>query len=294
MFTAVFVSTFLVPAASALILHTIAGFILRGAGEEAPPLASAAAPVAFLMAHISLLGLSAPTTTDPLVKIAYVCAGGLALGLIFDFARPRAPAWLVPATCLVWPAAAAVWIGAPELAGQDLFVLFQVLVLWVGGALIFIRTARLRAADPQSLTPTVMIACASLGVAMIGYFVAQDTVGRLALALASAVGAVAVWNWITIMTRPKAVAPFGRAALLGAMSALFAMAASLGFAEHTALWGLFVVVTLFFAPMVFGNRPQGDDWLARTLRPLVLLIASLIPLFLIGTVLLVLTVLIES
>lgn len=281
----------LFPAFVTLFLFAVFRFVSLGGSEKGPLLATIAIPIGFLAAYILILGMPAVPPRTSSQKLAYIALGGLLLGGLLDWIRPKGPAWLVPAAGYLWPAVIVVWIGWPKLAGYDLFAVFTVVMLWIGGALAFVRLLRLRAQLPFSLAPGIMIMVASLGAAGLGVHYASISAAQLAGALAAALGAFLVWNWCAVIVRPDGPTPMGRGAVFGSLSALFAIAAILALYTETSLWAMLFLVPVFFAHLVFGERPSGDGPFVRTFRPVLLFLVSIIPLLVMASVVLLINML---
>ncbi len=281
----------LFPAIVTLFLFALFRFVARGGSEKGPTLATIAIPLAFLAAYVLILGLPALPPRASSQKLAYVALGGLMLGGLFDLIRPKGPAWLVPLAGYLWPAVIVVWIGWPKLAGYDLFAVFTVVMLWIGGALAFVRLLRLRAELPFSLAPGIMMLVASLGVAGLGVHFASVSAAQLAGAQAAALAAFLFWNWCAVIVRPDGPTPLGRGAVFGSLSVLMGLAAILALYTETSLWALLFLVPVFFAHLVFGERPAGTGPFVRTFRPVLLFIVSSVPLLVMASVVLVVTIL---
>ncbi|MDJ0949481.1 MAG: hypothetical protein QNJ94_11220 [Alphaproteobacteria bacterium] len=281
----------IVPAVAALVLMAAIRLALGDKGDETPPLATAAIPIAFLTAYVVTLGLPPYPPRASSQKLAYVALIGLTLGIALDLIRPKGPAWLVPLAGVAWPAVIAIWLAWPKLKGFDLFAVFTVAMLWIGGALAFLRLSRLRAKEPYSLAPGILLLIGSVGAAGLGFHFASIAMAQLAGALAAAVSAALLWNWIAVILRPDGPLPFGRGAVFGSTSALFAIVTILGLYTETSLWVLLFLVPIFFAHLVFGERPGGDGLFARAFRPVLLLVVGSVPLLLLGSVVMVLSIL---
>jgi len=149
---------------AALLPLLTAGILTGGIGGLIGVRAAGSAiALAFMVAHLSILGWPPLPPGSSLQKIVYIAAIGLLLGVALDFLIDRVA---IRPLALIWPGLIVAWLGWQRLLGFEALELARLILVWLAGALIFDRLLALRDAD--IVAPTmVLVAEASPPLAKI-------------------------------------------------------------------------------------------------------------------------------
>ncbi|MDJ0949483.1 MAG: hypothetical protein QNJ94_11230 [Alphaproteobacteria bacterium] len=265
------------PLAATLVLFWLALALFRTSRPSLLPIASAAVAIAFLLVYLWVLGAPPLPPRASTQKLAYVCLAGLIIGIAVDVLGERLSSRALRLGAVVAIGAVALWLGWPKIRTGQTADLLALAGLWAGGAFAFDRLTTLSTDGDRPLAPGILLLSSCLAVAALGFHFASASVMQLASALAVAIGAYLLWNWLALLLRPALAARFGFGALCGAGGALFALACILAFFTKTAGWALAIMLLVFLAPTVSGNRPAGTGIVARASRPALLFAVSLVP-----------------
>jgi len=265
-----------------LVLYT--AFHRWRAGRE-QGLAGAAVVLGFLLATVLVLGAPELLPRLSYRKLFPIALLGLLVGAAADYGRARLHRAVPAVVAVLWPGLIALWIGWPRLAAGDHLDIYRVIGLWAGGALALGRLERVRDEAERSLAPAAMLLAASLGLGALGLYFGTATTGRLGFGLAAPLAAILLWNWVAVMRDAHGGDVVGQSVLLGAGGVVVALAAILLFYTSTTFLVLLFLVPVFFSYRVFGAGPRGEGVIVRTLHPLVLFLASMVPVLMIAAVL---------
>lgn len=190
------------------LLPLVVAFVLAGvlrtlAGRRA---AIAGAALAFLFAHVLILGLPALPPRSAVQKLAYMAAGGLLIGAVVDLLHAGRAARLVAAWA--WLTVGAAWMVEARLAGPAAGLVAPG-IAWAVGLVALWRIERWSGAGIRA---PVMVAAAAAGLGGVTLFAVAAPVApiaRLGFALALALAGFLAWNW------PVARWPFAGIGLVG-------------------------------------------------------------------------------
>ena len=232
----------------AALLPLLAAGILTGGigGMIGVRAAGCAIALAFVIAHLSILGWPPLPPRSSLQKIVYIALIGLLLGIVLDYLIDRVP---IKPVALIWPGVILVWLGWQQLLGLELFDLARLVLLWFAGAFVFDRLLALRAAE---ITAPTMVLVAGLGMSAIAMIGNAASLSQLAAASAAATGGFLLWNW------PKQRYPFSMAALFGAASALFGVGVTIVLFTRASSLALAILLGIFAAGSIRARMPLAD------------------------------------
>ena len=232
---------------AALLPLLTAGILTGGIGGLINARAAGSAiALAFIVAHLSILGWPLLPPGSSLQKIVYIAAIGLLLGVALDFLIDRVA---IRPLALIWPGLIVAWLGWQRLLGFEALDLARLILVWLAGALIFDRLLALRDAD--IVAPT-MVLVAGLGASAIAFIGAAASLSQLAAAVAAATGGFLLWNW------PKRRYPFSTSALFGAASALFGVGATMVLFTRASPLALAILLGIFVAGSIRARLPLAD------------------------------------
>lgn len=232
----------------AALLPLLAAGILTGGigGMIGVRAAGCAIALAFVIAHLSILGWPPLPPRASLQKIIYIALIGLLLGVVLDFLIDRMP---VRPVALVWPGVILAWLGWQQLLGIELLDLARLVLLWFAGAFIFDRLLAFRAIE--IIAPT-MVLVAGIGMSAVAFIGAAASLSQLAAAVAAATAGFLLWNW------PKQRYPFSMTALFGAASALFGVGAAIVLFTRASSLALAILLGIFAAGFIRARLPLAD------------------------------------
>lgn len=276
------VETVALPFVATLVLY--AAFHRWHAGTERG-LAGAAVVLGFLLATVLVLGAPELLPRLSYRKLFPIALLGLLIGAAADYGCVRLHRAVPAVIAFLWPGLIALWIGWPRLATGDHLDIYRVIGLWAGGALALGRLERVRDEAARSLAPAAMLLATSLGLGALGLYFGTATTGRLGFGQAAPLAALMLWNWVAVMRNAQGADVVGQSILLGAGGVVVALAAILLFYTSTNFLALLFLVPVFFSYKVFGAVPRGEGVVVRTLHPLVLFLASMVPVLMITAVL---------
>lgn len=207
--------------------------------------AGSAIALAFVIAHLSILGWPPLPPGSSLQKIVYIALIGLFLGVVLDFLIDRAP---IRPVALIWPGVIIAWLGWQQLLGLEVLDLARLALVWFAGAFVFDRLLALRTAN--IVAPT-MVLVAGIGMSAIALIGNAASLSQLAAAVAAATGGYLLWNW------PKQRYPFSMAALFGAASALFGVGAATVLFTRASPLALAILLLVFVAGSIRDRLPLG-------------------------------------
>ena len=232
----------------AALLPLLAAGILTGGigGMIGVRAAGCAIALAFVIAHLSILGWPPLPPRSSLQKLVYIALIGLLLGVVLDLLIDRVP---VRPVALVWPGVILAWLGWQQLLGFEVLDLARLVLLWFAGAFVFDRLLSLRAAE--IVAPT-MVLVAGIGMSAIAMIGNAASLSQLAAAAAAATAGFLLWNW------PKQRYPFSMAALFGAASALFGVGATIVLFTRASSLALAILLGIFAAGFIRARLPLAD------------------------------------
>ena len=251
----------------AALLPLLAAVILTGGigGMIGVRAAGCAIALAFVIAHLSILGWPPLPPQSSLQKLVYIALIGLLLGAVLDLLIDRVP---VRTVALVWPAVILAWLGWQQLLGLEPLDLARLVLLWFAGAFVFDRLLAHRVAE--IISPT-MVLVAGIGMSAIALIGNAASLSQLAAAVAAATGGFLLWNW------PKQRYPFSMTALFGAASALFGVGAAIVLFTRASTLALAILLGIFAAGSMRARLPLAGRpvW-----GPLAFGVAAAIPMLL--------------
>lgn len=239
---------FVLSAVLAALLPLVTAGILTGGigGTIGVRAAGCAIALAFVIAHLSILGWPPLPPGSSLQKIVYIALIGLLLGVVLDFFADLAP---IRPAALIWPGAILVWLGWQQLLSLEALSLARLALVWLAGAFVFDRLLALRTAN--IVAPT-MVLVAGLGMSAIAMIGTAASLSQLAAAVAAATGGFLVWNW------PKQRYPFSMAALFGAASAWFGVGATIVLFTRASSLALAILLGIFAVGSIRARLPLAD------------------------------------
>jgi hypothetical protein len=239
---------FVLSAVLAALLPLLAAGILTGGigGTIGIRAAGCSIALAFVIAHLSILGWPPLPPRSSLQKIVYIALIGLLLGVVLDFLIDRVP---IRPVALVWPGVILAWLGWQQLLGFEVLDLARLVLLWFAGAFVFDRLLAFRAVE--IIAPT-MVLVAGLGMSAIAMIGNAASLSQLAAAVAAATGGFLLWNW------PKQRYPFSMVALFGAASALFGVGATIVLFTRASSLALAILLGIFAAGFIRARLPLSD------------------------------------
>lgn len=205
--------------------------------------AGSAIVLAFVIAHLSILGWPPLPPGSSLQKIVYIALIGLFLGAVLDFLIDRAP---IRPVALIWPGVITAWLGWQQLLGFEVLDLARLFLVWFAGGFIFDRLLALR--TTEIIAPT-MVLVTGIGMSAIALIGAAASLSQLAAAAAAATGGFLLWNW------PKQRYPFSITALFGAASALFGVGAATVLFTRASTLALAILLLVFAAGSIRDRLP---------------------------------------
>lgn len=208
--------------------------------------AGSAIALAFVIAHLSILGWPPLPPGSSLQKIVYIALIGLFLGVALDFLIDRAP---IKPVALIWPGVIIAWLGWQQLLGLEVLDLARLVLVWFAGGFIFDRLLAFRTAE--IIAPT-MVLVAGIGMSAIAMIGTAASLSQLAAAVAAATGGFLLWNW------PRQRYPFSIAALYGAASALFGVGAATVLFTRASSLALAILLLVFVVGSIRDRLPLTD------------------------------------
>jgi hypothetical protein len=240
----------------------LAGILGGAIGVRA---AGAATAVAFIVAHIAILGWPVFPPRSSLQKIAYVALTSLIVGVMLDKLNSRAVIWSLAA---VWPGVLVAWLGWQQLLAADPTDLAKLAVLWIAGAFVFDRLITLR---HIALVSPTMVLVAGIGTSLIAFMGAAASLSQLAAALAAATGGFLLWNW------PKRRFEFSMILVFGAASVLFSTVIAMVLFSQANKLALAVLILITAAGFIREKLPFVES---TVLGPIVFGVVSALPVLL--------------
>jgi len=226
--------------------------------------ASGAVGVALLASTVLVLGAPAWPAHTGMLKVFYLAAGSLLLGIMLDLQRPRPR--LLLSSGLIWMAAAFAWLAWPQLDRQHTGWLLA--AIWLVGLIMALRVANSPAGD-RGAPIMLLVTAASLGG--IAAIAGSLSIAELGFALAAALGGFMLWNW------PRPRYPFGAAGLLGAGVPVLTLALLTLLLTDVSPWSLTPLVLIFVADPLSRRLPAGTGRLRQTLQPVYLALVASVP-----------------
>jgi hypothetical protein len=249
----------------AVTLLVVAAARIFGGGRQAELLAGLGVVLGILVGYALLEGVPQFPPPASKQKLFYLIALGGVVGLAVD--RLGRPSLLDALAVVAFPAVSLAWLAWRQLnAGPELMFLVTLGMLWTGSAAALRRLADASDRGAGVTGPLLLIVAAAgaAGVALLGR---TATLALLSGAIAAAVGAVALWNYVASF-RGGGRAGFGRTAILAAAGGLAVICALLVLytptASRVALVGVLLVP---FSEPVARRIRLGSGAAERILGP---------------------------
>lgn len=251
----------------ALALLWAGGLRVFGGPERAARGAGIGVMLAFAVSWVIFVKPGWAPVTD-LTRIGHIALGAAVAGLALDLLAPRRFwAAAVAAIFLLGSAWSSV-TGKLELpTAPNLDLLAPAAILAV---LAFLGIARLDVLRTQGLTATILLAVSASGIAVMA-----AVAGDPKLAASGAILALAVLGYVVAQALFKV--PVGDSIILGAGSALLAMAWTLGHMHPASRLALLLVPLIFFAEGTAKRVPLPQARISAVLYPLILVVLAALP-----------------
>jgi hypothetical protein len=227
--------------------------------------AGAAIAIAFIVAHVAILGWPVFPPRSSLQKIVYVAVAGLIVGAILDTLTNRAA---IRSFAIVWPGVLVAWLGWQQLLAADPTDLGKLVTIWIAGAFVFDGLNTLR--NVAIVAPT-MVMVAGIGASLVAFIGAAASLSQLAAALAAATGGFLLWNW------PKGRFKFSLISLFGAGSVLFSIVVAMALFSQANKLALAVLILTIAAGFIRERLPFVES---PVLGPIVFGVVSALPVIL--------------
>lgn len=261
------------PLTQSALIPLVLGFVLTGllrftnGRERGPHVAGASVALTFIISYLLIIGVPPLPPVAAAQKLAYAVTAGLVIGFVIDYRRlPAIFRWVAFGLGM---AVVLYWLGADKLLRADTWVLLGVIAVYLG---TIVAEWRIETGRQRELEPSVKIFIASLATAGIAHFGDSTSLAQLSGALAAALGGFMLWNW------PVHRYAHGGALLLGAGGALASIIYVLVlYTPEANKIALALVLLVFFADLAAKRVSLGERAFGRSLRPIVLGLACLLP-----------------
>jgi len=250
-----FAVAFVVVGASRLIGGRSGSALLAGLGVAG----------ALLLALALLRGVPPfPPNSSP-EKLFYLIVLAGALGLALDLAgRPQA---LERLAILAFPAIGLVWLDLRQLlAGPERALLIELVLLWLGGAVVLWRLRD--AAARNGLTAAILVIATAIGVAAVAALAPFMGLALASAAVGAAMGALAIWAYGTLILGGTPMT-IGATALFAAAGGLVVMVQLLVlFTPAASKPAAAFLVIVPFSGLVAERLPLDSGVIGRILGPI--------------------------
>jgi hypothetical protein len=257
------VQSVVIPLALALALTGIIRFAFGP--QYGKVLAAAASGLALLAACVLVLGIPPWPPRTALEKLPAMVAASLAIGAIMDTAEPSRTG--IAAAGVGLTLLGYVWLAMPQFSRLGAL---DAAMLAAAALVACVIISGISLAEPLSESVPAMLVVAGVGLAGVAFNAGSLKLFQLSLALASATGGYALWNW------PKPRYPFGRAGLFSAGLAWLLLALLTMLLTKVRPLALLLLASAFLAVAIAVRIPLGRLE-RRVVEPLLVALLAAIP-----------------